>query len=320
MDNLYTTGSIADLARTCILLGEEPRPELFWLKSRYKQIQGKYGLKSKTATDSFLYEKMYGVRPEKPSQTLKIRYWRTGKYTPGNRKQCEMLGKALELTEPEMQFLIQGYSDRSLDVYNDLNLSESPLYAEKLEYMQELIKEYISSVPEKQLRKLHISTKNPEHFFRHLYFTDAFHFIDFTPEINSSALTKHIVSSGYDSEFTRQMRLLGEIPRKTFIRHMLILGMPDMTLSKLNSRLHFFGYLPLMEEHTMTGGERLDWLLIQLLNRYEKLCQTEEKEVCLKWFQKASAFLDLFFMREGYPKLRFMYFKSLGLLNEHRMI
>ncbi|MCI9454402.1 MAG: hypothetical protein HFG83_11355 [Dorea sp.] len=41
--------------------------------------------------------------------------------------------------------------------------------------------------------------------------------------------------------------LKNKIPRKVFIRHLLILGLPELTLEKLDGQLQFFGYLGLDE-------------------------------------------------------------------------
>lgn len=62
--------------------------------------------------------RMLGREPRTGTESLKIRYWRTGRYTPVNREQCLRLAGALELTEEEKRFLIQGYFDRSETVYD----------------------------------------------------------------------------------------------------------------------------------------------------------------------------------------------------------
>ena len=68
--------------------------------------------------DRLLCERMLGREPRTGTESLKIRYWRTGRYTPVNREQCLRLAGALELTEEEKRFLIQGYFDRSETVYD----------------------------------------------------------------------------------------------------------------------------------------------------------------------------------------------------------
>lgn len=311
MDAGYTMDEVAKLAKKCILLGNEKRPELEWVRNRYEWIQEKYNLKNKTETDRFLYERMHGRTPEKNTEFLKIRYWRTGKYVPGSREQCLMFGKALELSEDDLRFMMQGYCDRSEDIYATAESQRNRKCCGRKACLKKIVEEYIRNVPEEKLESLHVPKEKAEMFFRHLYFTDAFQYVELQSGVDSDIMRKHITSYRYQSEFARQMQLRGEIPRKVFIRHLLILGLPELTLEKLNSQLQFFGYLGLDEEHTMVRGERLDWLLIRLFGMYEEILCREEKEVCLRWFQKACRTLDRVFCEEGYKRLRFMYFKAL---------
>jgi len=59
------------------------------------------------------------------------------------------------------------------------------------------------------------------------------------------------------------------------------------------------------------GGERLDWLLLRLFDRYERECTGKEPEECLIWFQRCCRELDQYFAEHGKNGLRFMYFKAL---------
>ena len=52
-----------------------------------------------SGADRLLCERMLGREPRTGTESLKIRYWRTGRYTPVNREQCLRLAGALELTE-----------------------------------------------------------------------------------------------------------------------------------------------------------------------------------------------------------------------------
>lgn len=307
-----TIRQLHNLADICIRLGEEERPELTWIKKKHKQIQQIHHLKNKTQTDQLLYEHMYGQPPLKASDTLKLRYWRTGRCTPSNREQCLLFGAALELTEPDMHYLIQQYYDRSLTVYSAENAADDSTYHKKCDQIKSLTSSYLSRISSQCLANLHIPEEQRAHYLRHLYFTEAFDYVHM-PEISRKLLAKHITSARYDSELTRQLKLLGEIPRKTMIRHLLILGLPEITLEKMNQHLQSLGYLPLTEGHSMTGGERLDWLLIHLFKLYEKECADLSANDRLRWFQQAARILDAHFTSAGVPRLRFMYFKALSL-------
>lgn len=312
MEARYTMDEMASLAKRCISLGEMKRPELAWVRNRHESIQKKYNLKNKTETDRFLYERMYGHAPEKATEFLKIRYWRTGKYVPGSRKNCLLFGKALELSEDEIRFMLKGYCDRCEDIYVGAESQQNLKYRKRRKYLEEIIEKYVSNVSSERMESLHVPAKKADLFFRHLYFTDAFHYVKPLDKIEPD-MSKHITSYRYQSEFVRQMQLYGEIPRKVFIRHLLILGLPDLTRKKLSGQLEFFGYCGLDEDHTMVRGDRLDWLLIQIFDRYEELLGRKDREVCLKWFQEACRTLDRVFWEEGYPRLRFMHFKALKM-------
>lgn len=224
---------------------------------------------------------------------------------------CCNYGKALDLSDAEMDFLIQWYYDRNLAVYSSPR-EDSKDYQEKLNHMKKLEDAYLKKITADKLEKLNIYPGKVAHYFRHLYFTDAFNYVH-TQKISPEILAKHITSTRYDSEFTRQMHLLGEIPRKTMIRHLLILGLPEITLKELNNRLLIFGYLPLTPEHTTLHGAALDDLIIQLMKLYEAQCASYLPAKKLLWFQKACRILDKQFIQANADELRFMHFKSLDL-------
>lgn len=307
-----TIRHLHSLADKCILLSTKERPELLWLRAHHKQIQTAYQFKSKIDTDCFLYEKMYHRSPEPLHKLTKIRYWRTGQAVPGNREQLHLLADALELSEEDRTYFLQAYYDRSLTVSFARGENTPPEWQAKILRMKDIADSYLSRVSPKILAAMNIPPERVHHYLRHLYFADAFHYIH-TKNAPEQLLQKHITSTRYDSEFTRQMKLFGEIPRKTMIRHLIILNMPDLTLEQLNQMLSFFGYLPLTEEHSMVHGERLDWLLIQLFGLYETQCASLSPEEKLDWFQHACQTLDAHFIRTHHPSLRFMHFKALDL-------
>lgn len=70
------------LAEECLLREGKERPELVWLKGIYERFRADCGLLGKSEADSLIFEKMYSRAPEKASDVLKIRYWRTGRHVP----------------------------------------------------------------------------------------------------------------------------------------------------------------------------------------------------------------------------------------------
>lgn len=294
---------ILDLAKNCIMHQSSERPETLWLKEKYERFMKKYNLKNKKNTDQLLFTRMYGYAPTKTTDTLKIRYWRTGQHIPGNREQCVLFGNALELSPSEMKYLIQQYYDRCSNIFHDTD-SNTELYLQRQQYFEAIVSRYIQNTT---------LSNTPKLYLRHTYFTDAYNYIHTSFSLNSTVLCKHISSIHYDSEFTRQLKLIGEIPRKTMIRHLLIFNVPDITLEQLNNQLESLGYLKLTENHTLTTGEPLDNLIINLIRKYEILRPLLSTEMAASWFQEACRTLDYYFIKENYPHLRFMHFKALDL-------
>lgn len=142
---LGTDEKLVRLAKECIRLSGEERPELVWLKGIYERFRSSGRVLSKQEADNLLYEKMYSCVPVSPADTLKIRYWRTGRHMPVNREQCLMFGKAMEMDRKELDYLVKGYYDR-----NDLNFEKNgpghPVYQKRKALMGELVKEYLSKI------------------------------------------------------------------------------------------------------------------------------------------------------------------------------
>lgn len=300
--------AVLELAKQCMVLSSQERPEVTWLKSIYEKQRRQLSL-SKTQMDSFLYQQITGEAPGKPEDTLKIRYWRTGHHVPINRKICTLFGTALKLTEKEQQYLLQGYLDKSLTVYPAIPSENDADYWHRRTAMEELAVSYVKKASRKSC--IHsAAAKAPAGNFRHLYYTDALRYIHQSGH-STQPWDKHIYSVRYDMELQRNLKLLGEIPRKTMIRHLLIMGLPDLTLSWMNEQLTLFGYLPLSADHTMTGGEQLDRLLIGLIENYEKLQNEKTAPDAGQWFCRCCQELDALFQANKRNSFRFMYFKSL---------
>lgn len=197
---------------------------------------------------------MYAAEPVKGSDTLKIRYWRTGRHLPISREQCLMFGKALQLSEEEGRFLIQGYCDRCDRVFEAV--TQEKLYLERTALLRNLSKEYLEKVHPARKRQLYHSGANLSQSLRHLYYTDAKGYIRSGEGECTCQVGRHISSLNYMSEFGRQLKLLGEIPRKTMIRHLMIFANPFVNEEWLSRWLVQLGYLGLDENHTQADGSR----------------------------------------------------------------
>lgn len=296
------------IAEQC-LKSQKKRPELIWLQDKCERFMKENNLSRKAELDEQIFVRMYGRLPKGSSDILKIRYWRTGRHVPANRQQCLEYGRALNLNPEEIRTLIVWYYDRSDRVFTE-DHKQDPEYISRRKLMDRLVKEYLSKIPPEVRMEYKISENQLEQNLRHLYYTNAFQYIAKNTELSEDM--GHIASINYGSELTRIRTLMGEISRKTMMRHLILLGMPYMNSRILNQRLSEFGYYKLEKAHTTTDGYYLDWLLIQLFEIYEKECTGKTPEYCLRWFQRACRILDEFFGENKVKALRFMYFKALG--------
>ncbi len=320
------------LADECIELSKSSRPEVLWLKEKYSEFKKKENEKSSHEADKKIYMLMYNEAPRKDSEVLKIRYWRTGRHVPSSRSQCIDFGHALGLTEEEIMFLLKEFANRSEATYGPKTPANDQNYKSSQGMIQKILEDYIVGKLE------HLPRKVMRTQLRHMFFTDAYSYVSVDAPWPQNVVN-HMDSIHYESEFTKFIKLYGDIPRSTMIRNLIILGMPDLSLATLNSQLAAFGYCNLHDDHTLSGGERLDWLLIRLFEMWEERCKDcrdagastgangggtgsagdggvasagDGGDFRLLWFQEACRLLDGYFIEAGMPHLQFMYFKALG--------
>lgn len=296
----FYTGKMMKLAEECLQLGCKERPEQARLKEIYEAKRASYGL-GRGDMDKLLFERTFHRMPERTSDTLRIRYWRTGLHYPVNHAAALAFAKALELTEEETLWLIQSWMDKR-DLDGKMLAGNRLLYQERYARLKLLAEEYFS-------RK-----KNKKAFtfnqFRHSYFLDAMGYRKQLPAA-PQFLKGTINSINYDSELKRSMQLSGEIPRKTMIRHLILFAMPELSLKKIQEQLAFFGYLPLEENHTLTGGEYCDRIVMEMIRCFEKLRAAGGDEMAEEWFVGCYRRLDEYFVQKGRLSYRFLYFKAL---------
>lgn len=301
--------ALVELAKECLYLGKEERPECRWMKQAYDRFREENGQLGKGAADELLFRKMYAAEPKKESDTLKIRYWRTGRHLPVSREQCVLFGKALELSQQEERFLLQGYCDRCDRIFEAV--TGEKVYQERIALLQKLAGEYLDKVHPALKGQLYHSGAELAHSLRHLYYTDAKSYIDSREWEGVIRVGRHISSINYMSEFGRQMKLLGEIPRKTMIRHLMIFAIPFVNEEWLSRWLTQLGYLGLDEDHTQVDGSRLDRMILGYLRLYQECCSGLEPAQCQSWLRQSSRFLDGYLEKQKNVSLRLFYFKAL---------
>lgn len=312
-----TYNRIQSIAGDCLLLTHQERPELKWLKGKYNNYMERNGFSDKSTADAHLFYAIYGGWPLRQTDLLKVRYWRTGQHLPATHQICSLFGRALGLSDEDQKFLLQGYFDGCDQYFTEK--TEDPVYLQRSGIMEALKREYLLRIPSEELARMNIDPDRIEHYQRHLYYITARQYVSLNGPVPDPVSTRHITSITYDSELNRTLRLLGNVPRKTIIRHLFLLNMPDLTLERINRQLEALGYLRLREEHTLKTGEHLDWLLIRLLKLYEEVRQTGSSpqgkplshNECCQWMQECCRLLDQIWKEADRPHLRFMYFKAL---------
>lgn len=309
MENKDISEKIADLAAECINSGKHERPELTWLEEKYKKYMQYNGLSSRQEADRQLYKDIFGKDALSTTDILKIRFWRTGHHFPSSHQTCYNFGQALDLNAQDCTYLLQGYFD-SCDTFFEKD-TKSPVYQQRIAQISQLCDSYLHRIPHARLVKMNIAPDQVKHYLRHLYYTDALFYIYSNNSAEDPYKSKHITSNTYNSELSRTLKLLGNIPRKTIIRHLILLGMPDISLEWINQNLKALGYLPLIPEHTLRTGEQFDRVLIQLLKLYEECCKECSDEERMFWMQNNCRLLDQIFKQAGKNNLRFMHFKAL---------
>ena len=302
------------IAAKCVALGEEPSFEDLWIQKMFDRITVKYGLPGRMETDLFISHRLGG---KDSSAQLKVRYWRTRHHLPGNREQCIRLGKALELSDEEMVILLQRYYDSSdcefRRDYPDpeqrwIRSNRHPLYHSRQSFVNDALEQYTQRLSGKAEQ----ATVTPiPNYARHLYCIDALNYIYCPSPVSQERRNKHLTSSSFASEFSRTLRLLGNIPRKTILRYLFLFYGGDVSRSRLDEALTRLGYVKLDASHALSGGQRLDFLILALLERYERECAQADVIQRQQWLYIHCRALDKELQRMDQQSLRFLYFRGL---------
>lgn len=275
------------------------------------------GTKCREETDRLIYEKMYARAPKKTDAT-KIRFWRTGRHLPANREEALLFAKALRLNQQEINILLQVCMEKSDVVFDTPPGPEDAryqLYIRRTTLMESLISEYIAAVPPARIFQLNIPYDNLSMYARHLFCMDALNATALSEGVRQRELARrHLSSNNFESEFLRIRRLLGEIPRRTMLRMILLLGVPYLNRRLVDERLSRLGYLPLTEEHTSQRGALVDDLVIGFLKLYEKSCTEKDPLACRSWIFEQLSRLDRYLLDSGKEEYRPIYFRMLSTM------
>lgn len=286
---------------------EEESQERIWIRERFEDVARSQGLSGRGALDRLVFERLYGRQPEKSTEQLTVRYWRTGRHKPQSREQCLALGRALGLVGPDMSFLLQGYYDSADMVFSSAD-TDGPVYRRRREYLEHLEEQYLAMAHPLELERRNIPWEKSGEYLRHCYVQDARQYISAKNKLDG---VSHLNSANYVNEFQRLRFLMGEIPRKTMLRHLFLLLAPFVSQETLDQGLTALGYLPLDARHESRFGERTDILVLALLERYRQECVGKAPVDCQSWLRCTCRTMDAFLQYRGHSELRFLYFKTL---------
>lgn len=286
---------------------EQESQERIWIRERFEDVARSQSVGSRGALDRLVFERLYGRQPEKSTEQLTVRYWRTGRHKPQSRELCLALGRALALEETEMAFLLQGYYDSADRVFAPAD-REDPVYRQRREYLARLEEQYLAMAHPLVLEQLRIPWEKAGDYLRHYYVQDARQYVEAKNKVDGAC---HLNSANYVNEFQHLRFLTGEIPRKTMLRHLFLLLAPFVSREALDQGLTMLGYLPLDARHESRFGERIDFLVLKLLERYQQECVGKAPADCQSWLRRTCRIMDGFLQNRGHPELRFLYFKTL---------
>lgn len=288
---------------------EPPSQESRFIREQFAKLAQVNGIARKKELDRLVFERMYGRKPEKDTDFLSIRYWRTGRHKPQSREQCLSLGLALELGPEDTLFLLQGYYDSADRIFSSAD-QKDPVYLYRRKQIETLAEQYLAMAHPLELEQMKISWKNPALYLRHYYVQDARQYVF---SCCNSGNASHLTSATYVSEFQKNRFLKGEIPRKTMLRHLFLMQSPFLSRELLSQGLKNLGYLPLDPDHESRSGARLDLLVIRLLELYERECSGKSPSACKSWLRRTCRTIDEFLVNSRHPELRFLHFKVLDI-------
>ena len=286
---------------------EQESQERIWIRERFEDVARSQSVGSRGALDRLVFERLYGRQPEKSTEQLTVRYWRTGRHKPQSRELCLALGRALALEEAEKPFLLLSYYDSADRVFAPGD-REDPVYRQRREYLARLEEQYLAMAHPLVLEQLRIPWEKAGDYLRHYYVQDARQYVEAKNKVDGAC---HLNSANYVNEFQHLRFLTGEIPRKTMLRHLFLLLAPFVSREALDQGLTMLGYLPLDARHESRFGERIDFLVLKLLERYQQECVGKAPADCQSWLRRTCRIMDGFLQNRGHPELRFLYFKTL---------
>jgi len=290
------------------------RAEENWLEEIYLQFLCKNGIRTRAEGDERISRIMSELRgdsnTQKESDLIKIRYWRTGKHYPRNRAICVLFGQALGLEEADQRRLMMEWYNRADRVFEAEDMGDKT-YMRRRELLRKLQTEFLEKQKPEELLSMCAPGTVPSENLRYIYCIQALQYLSSATRKNISIPRIHLDTRSYQYQFSRDMKLFGEISRITMIRHLLILGMPFVSKDRMSNWLEMLGYMPLREDHRTPEGTAEDMPVMGLLELYENTCTGMSPNQCMEWFCQAAGILGDILGAMGYSRANPFYFKHI---------
>lgn len=229
------------------------------LRYFFERVKIKEQISSYRELDSFIFQRMYERNPEN-SEVLKIRYWRCGTHLPKSREEMILLGKALEVSDEELDFML-----KEILLETGLHVPEGAS-----EFFKILSERYLALVPDERLGVLHIQREHVADNLRHILFADVMDCLSYPEKEREWYYGNHVYSRNFASECARFFKN-AEVPgRSAAQRLLMVMLMPEISQKIMDDCLRGLGYAPLSEEIQRRSGAYADRLFLWILAQFDK--------------------------------------------------
>jgi len=231
----------------------EKRAEELWLEKQYQHFMTENAIRTRAEADVEISRRMTLLSPKLAARSdqkvyadqiaqasqdvLKIRYWRTGRHYPQNRETCELFGKALGLSAADERRLMTEWFNHADRIFEDAS-SEDETYRERAGLLKKLQTEFLEKQNPEELPGMCSPKNAAAENLRYIYCRQALKYLSSTTGRKIAVPETHLDTRSYQYQFTREMKMLGEISRTAMIRHLLILGMPFVSRERISSWLN----------------------------------------------------------------------------------
>lgn len=222
----------------CLAKAGAKKGSLKWFESYRRRCS----ISSVQQLDREIFVRMYGREP-KEHERQKVRFWRLQQHLPGSREEAVLLGRALALTDEELDvFLQEGLGRQRF----------SPVEGRE-QMMEALYRQYLCRVSARRLAQLKIRPGSQQRYLRHIFYTDALDCVAADGAVRGHCYGEHLYSRNFFAEFKKYRMPDAVVSRENMLRILLLLLMPDLDEGVLDEWLVRMGFAPLNPDREAGG-------------------------------------------------------------------